>query len=415
MKYIIKGKNQLHGRIKISGNKNSVFPCVAASLLTDKQVILENIPRIRDVEVLIEMLQFLGVDIKWIDHVLQIRAGKIKNILPKELMKKLRGSLVLVGALLGRTGEADFYFPGGDVIGRRGIDVHLTGFEALGYSLRKKDLRFILKKSRKNGNVSFFQYIPSVTATENLLLASVLGDNTVILKNCATEPHVVDLCTMLNLMGAQISGIGSNQLVICGVKKLRGVKFAIDIDHMELGTYAVASAITGGTISIQASTKTDLDPIIIPLSRFGVVFKNDGLITVSNGSLKSVDKLITNIWPGFPTDMMSVAIVLATQSKGITLCHDPIFESRMFFVDKLISMGAQITIADPHRVIVSGPNKLMGRELDSPDIRAGMALVLAALCASGTSTINKAELIERGYEDVVEKLSNLGAKIEKVV
>lgn len=416
MQYIISGGRQLNGEINLSGNKNSVFPCIAASLLTDQEVVLENIPHILDVKVLMQILDSIGVSNRLEDDRLIIRAEKLKEALPKDLMVRLRGSIVLVGAILARLGKASFYFPGGDIIGRRGIDVHLAGFNALGFFVKQKDLFFSIKKTSKEiANVQFFHYITSVTATENLILASVLGEGQVILKNCTLEPHIVDLCKMLNLMGADIIGVGTDKITITQVKKLIGVKFRIDIDHLELGTYIIASAITGGKVVFGNLTDTDFDPILVPLARFGILYKRKGnrLECWSDG-LVSIEKLQTNIWPGFPTDLMSVAIVLASQSKGITLCHDWIFESRMFFVDKLISMGADITIADPHRVIVSGPSKLKGRRLESPDIRAGMALVLAALVAEGKSTIDKAELVERGYEDVILKLKSLGSDIKKI-
>lgn len=416
MRYIIEGGNQLNGEIKLSGNKNSVFPCVAASLLTDEEVILENIPNIKDVEVLIQILHSLGVAARLENDRLTIKATQLKDALPQNLMVRLRGSIVLVGAILSRLGKVNFYFPGGDVIGRRGIDVHLAGFQSLGFRLKQNGPNFILKKGKKTSkNCQFFHYIASVTATENLILASVLGQAVVVLKNCTSEPHILDLCRMLNLMGAKIKGVGTDKIIITPVKKLRGVKFKIDIDHLELGTYAVACAVTKGKIKIYGLSKTDLDPILIPLSQFGICFeKNGSNISFWSKSLTAIEKLQTNIWPGFPTDLMSVAIVLASQSKGVTLCHDWIFESRMFFVDKLIAMGANITIADPHRVLVHGPAKLTGKELETPDIRAGMALVLAGLVANGVSTINRAELIERGYEGVVEKLSSLGASIKRV-
>lgn len=414
MRYIINGQKKLIGQIKLSGNKNSVFPCVAAALLTDEKVVLENIPRIKDVDVLIEILKSLGVSVGFEKNILTIKASKIKTDLNKQLMTRLRGALVLAGAIYGRVGKVDFYFPGGDVIGRRSIDVHLAGFKALGAKIKNDDLSYSLRreKLKEEKESYFFQYINSVTGTENLILASVLGKNKVTLKNCASEPHVVDLCKMLILMGVKIDGVGTDKLVIMPVEKLHGVDYRIDVDHLELGTYSIAAAITGGNITLDGLTDTDFDPILKQLEMFGISLERNGeRLTCFAKKLVAVDKLQTNIWPGFPTDMMSTSIVLATQSKGITLCHDPIFESRMFFVDKLIAMGANITIADPHRVIVSGPCKLKGRELESPDIRAGMALVLAALVAKGESVINRAELIERGYEDVILKLQSLGAQI----
>ncbi len=416
MKYQIIGGKKLSGEIMVSGNKNSIFPAIAAALLTKDEVVLENISKISDVEVLVEILKKLGADIKREDSTIIIKAENIKiSSLSQNLMSKLRGSIVLVGAILARLGKVNFYHPGGDIIGQRNISSHLEGFKKLGATLKKSDLKFSLQLSDDiKENCTIFLRESSVTAAENLILASALGKRKVTLKNCPVEPHIQDLCKLLLQMGAKIKGIGSHSLEIEGVSELYGTHFKIGIDYIEVGTYAVAAAITGGKINIKGVDETDLDPIFEPLSKFGIKVekKEDGVI-VWTEKLKSVPKIITNIWPGFPTDLMSVVIVLATQSKGVTLCHDWMYESRMFFVDKLISMGAKITLADPHRSLVYGPAKLHGRSLETPDIRAGMALVLASLVARGKSTINQAELIERGYEDVVGKLKSIGADIRK--
>lgn len=389
---------------------------MAAALLTEEEVILENISDISDVERLIEILKKLGVEVQKSGPTLKILAREIKNTsLPKDLMGKLRGSMVLVGAILARKNKVHFYHPGGDVIGKRSIETHLEGFKGLGVNLKREDLEFRLNYQEDFKDRAIFFLEASVTATENLILASVLGKRDVILKNCPKEPHIIDLCKMLTRMGAKIFGVGTDALKISGVEKLKGVKFRIGIDYVEVGTYAVAAAITGGRLTISGIDDTDLDPIFEPLKRFGIHsdFTKD-TITIHSGKLKSVPKLTTNLWPGFPTDLMSAAIVLATQSSGVTLCHDWMYEGRMFFVDKLISMGAKIILADPHRVFVYGLSKLKGRILETPDIRAGMALVLAALVAKGECLINQAELIERGYEDVVGKLKKLGAQIERI-
>ncbi|MBI2599946.1 UDP-N-acetylglucosamine 1-carboxyvinyltransferase [Candidatus Daviesbacteria bacterium] len=417
MRYFVKGGKKLEGKIQVSGNKNSVFPCVAAALLTEEEVILDNIADLKDTTVLINILNKLGIYAKKVDSTLTIKAENINHAtLPEKLMTKLRGSLVLVGSMLARKDKVTFWHPGGDIIGRRSIDTHIEGFKALGASVKRDNLRYTLNlpKTGNGKQVDIFLKETSVTATENLILASVLGDRTVTLRNCAKEPHIVDLCNMLLQMGAKIDGIGTDTLVIDGVSKLFGTKFRIRIDYIEIGTYAVAAAITGGRIKLEGIDNTDLDPIHSPLKDFGIKMeREDGAITFWSEKLKSPPRLTTNIWPGFPTDLMSVAIVLATQSKGVVLCHDWMYESRMFFVDKLISMGAQIVLADPHRVLISGPSKLKGRNVDTPDIRAGMAMVLASLVAKGKSIIGQAELIERGYEDVVGKLRSLGAEIER--
>lgn len=418
MKYIINGGKKLNGEIKISGNKNSLFPCVAATLLTEDEVVLENVPDIRDTKVLVEILESIGVSVTRSGDSLTIKAAKLESQLPKELTSKLRGSIVLVGSILAKLGKVEFNHPGGDVIGKRGIEAHLEGFAALGASFIQDDLSYFVKFNReKNKSKDLNVFLPerSVTGTENLVLFCALFPGNVTLRNCASEPHVVDLCNLLSQMGVKIEGIGTDTLKIEGAKKLSGTKFRIGEDYIEIGTYAVAAAITGGKITLNNIDTTDLDPILLPLTKFGIdCKKEDGKITFSAVSLKAISKLTTNVWPGFPTDLMSVSIVLATQAKGVTLCHDWMFESRMFFTDKLISMGAKITIADPHRVLAYGPAAFKGRDLESPDIRAGMALVLAALIAKGQSVIDKAELIERGYEDAVGKLRSLGADIERV-
>lgn len=416
MKYQIVGGKKLEGNIRVSGNKNSIFPCVSAALLTEDEVVLENISNIRDVEVLVEILKKLGVLVEKIGSTLYIRAKDIKTVnLPQSLMIKLRGSIVLVGAILARKGRVNFYHPGGDIIGQRSIGVHLEGLKKLGATLKKNDLKFSLQFVERAASAIIFLKESSVTATENLILSCVLGSQKVILKNCPVEPHILDLCSMLLKMGAKIEGVGTHTLVIEGVKKLFGTRFKIGIDFIEVGTYGIAAAITGGKVTIKGLDDTELDPIFEPLSHFGIeISSKEDTITIFSDKLKADSKITTNVWPGFPTDLMSAVIVLATQSKGITLCHDWMYESRMFFVDKLISMGAKITLADPHRALVYGPTKLKGRVLETPDIRAGMALVLAGLVARGKSMIHQAELIERGYEDVVEKLRSLGADIERV-
>ncbi len=415
MKYKIVGGHKLEGKVQISGSKNSVFPCVAAALLTPEEVILENVSNTKDTEVLIQILKKLGISAGREKSTLIIRASNIRQYsLPENLMIKLRGSIVLAGAILGRIGKVNFYHPGGDIIGRRSIETHLEGFKQMGVVIKRNNLKYSLFLTKKTEDYDIFLNEASVTATENLILVSVLGSSQIILRNCAKEPHIVDLCRMLKVMGAQIEGIGTDTLIIKGVQKLNGVKFRISADYLEIGTYIIASAITGGQVKIEGLGTEDLDPILSPLKSFGIKMENDkGIITVYPSKLKSISKLTTNIWPGFPTDLMSAAIVLATQSKGITLCHDWMYEGRMFFTDKLISMGAKIILADPHRVLVYGPCKLKGRVLESPDIRAGMSLVVAALAAKGKSIINQAELIERGYEDAVLKLKALGADITK--
>ncbi len=415
-RYIINGGKELNGTIKVSGNKNAVFPCLAAALLTEDEVTLTNIPEISDVDVSLKIFNELGVVTSKDKDTVKVKASKINSyILPTDLTKKLRGSVVFVGGILGRMGKAGFIHPGGDIIGKRSIEAHLEGFRKLGFECLMDDLNYSITKKEELEDVQIFLYEPSVTATENLILASVLGSGQVTIKNCAKEPHVVDLCQMLISMGADIEGVGQSTIKISQVEKLKGTEFRIGSDYIEGGSYGMAVALTGGSLLIENFTIEDLEPMLYPLEKMGISFKEEGSgVRVKADKLKAIPLLKTNIWPGFPTDMMSLVVVLATQSEGVSLLHDWMYESRMFFVDKLISMGANITIADPHRVVVYGPTKLVGRELETPDIRAGMALVLAALVANGESTIYRAELIERGYANVVDKLTSLGADIKKL-
>ena len=415
-KLIIEGGNKLKGSINISGNKNAILPCMAATLLTSDQVTLTNVPDISDVEVFLQIIKSLGVKVDRDDQSLKIWAEKISTSdLPEDLTNKLRGSVLLAGSLLGRTRKVTFHHPGGDIIGKRSIEPHFEGFEQLGYETVVTDGFYKINEKKVNTDCHIFLEMPFVTGTENLLLAAVLKPGSTVIRNAASEPHVVDLCMLLNKMGAQISGIGTRTLAVQGVEKLSGTEFEIGSDTIELGTYAIAAAITKGDITLSNCKNIDLEPISWPLQKMGIRFDNTGdSIRIFSQKLTAIPELKTNVWPGFPTDLMSAAVVLATQAEGISLLHDWMYESRMFFVDKLINMGANITIADPHRVLVYGPTPLVGKELETPDIRAGMALVLAALVAKGTSLINRAELIDRGYEDVTGNLSKIGANIKKV-
>ncbi len=416
-KYQIIGGNKLNGSVTISGNKNSLFPCVAACLLTNQPVVIKNIPEFADAAVLFEILKLIGVRVEQGADSTTFTADQLTtHKLPDELMVKLRGSVVLVGGLLARFKKAEFVHPGGDVIGKRSIEAHLSGFEALGFRVKRYDLKIGVNSARRAAHdIEYFLDEASVTATENLILTAATMTSKVTLKNCASEPHIIDLCQMLTQMGVKIEGIGSSTLIITGKQKLTSTEFSLCPDYVEIGTYAVAAAITGGEISLQNCSSKNIESVIYPLQKMGLNFQEiSGGLKVSARNLRAIPKLHTNIWPGFPTDLMSAIIVLATQARGVSLLHDWMYESRFFFVDKLIAMGANITIADPHRVVVYGPSKLVGRQLETPDIRAGMALVLAALVAKGESIINRAELIERGYVKVVENLQNLGANIQRL-
>lgn len=418
------GGTPLNGIIETAGNKNAVLPIMAATLLTDEPCILNNVPRISDVDTMAALLRELGVEVEWRgDKQLRISARTLTGwSLDTDLVRKMRASVLLLGPLLVRMGRARTHQPGGCVIGRRDIGTHLAALEALGTIVHNESdgLHFYLETSGLVGR-SIFLDEASVTATENSVMAAVLARGTTVLKHAASEPHVQDLCRFLVSMGAQIEGIGSNVLTIHGVERLHGTEHSIVPDHHEVGTFAVAAAVTHGDVRIINVVPEHLDMIALQLERLGVDFSiSDNEMHVYPSALqaptniRSMRKITTNIWPGFPTDLASPFIVLATQCEGTTLIHDWMFEGRMFFVDKLVGMGANIVLCDPHRCVVTGPTPLQGRQLQSPDLRAGVALVIAALCANGASEISEIELVQRGYEKLVERLSALGANLEMI-
>ncbi|MBM3208668.1 UDP-N-acetylglucosamine 1-carboxyvinyltransferase [Candidatus Shapirobacteria bacterium] len=416
-KFIISGGRQLKGEIRPQGNKNSVLKIMAAALLTHEECLIENAPKISDVLALGEILKEIGVRVEGLGtDILRIQARDIKNtVLPPELVAKLRASVVLMGPLLARNGEVSFRHPGGCVLGRRAIGTHFDVVRSLGGEVEAQGENYYAKM-RKPGPASIFLDEVSVTATENaLLLASSINGETEI-RDAACEPHVQELCDVLEEMGAKVSGQGSNLLKITGVQKLKGFHHRIWPDHIDVGTLAIAAAVTAGQIEIKEIRPQDLEMILLYLSRFGVQFKIKGstLSMLPSKLVAPLGKIQTRPWPGFPTDLMSALIILATQAQGTTLCHDWMYESRLFFVDSLITMGANITICDPHRVLVNGPTVLRAKNLSSPDIRAGVALLVAALCAKGESVIDNIEMIDRGYEKIDERLALLGADIKRV-
>lgn len=415
MLFEITGGVRLKGKIRVAGNKNAVLPAMASALLTSEKVILTNVPEIGDVHVMAELLKQVGCEVKGAGTGrLEIKAMKIKSAtLDPELISKLRASILLSGPLLIRTGKFSMRHPGGDIIGRRGVDTHLEALSTLGVRITRDGEAYSGMVGKfKSGKIFLLE--ASVTATENTLMVAALTQGVTIIKNAASEPHVSDLANMLIKMGAKITGIGSNLLAVEGVKQLSGTEFEVGPDYIETGTFAVAAAVTGGDIEIEGVNLDDMEMILIYLSKMGVNFEMSGnSLVIKSSKLTAAAKIDSGLWPGFPTDLMSAIIVLATQADGVTLLHDWLYESRMFFVDKLISMGANVTICDPHRVLVSGPTKLRAQELDTPDIRAGIALVIAALAADGKSLINRVELIDRGYEKIDERLSKLGAKIKR--
>ena len=421
--YSIEGGYPISGTIKASGNKNAALPCIAAALLTKETVTLRNIPDIEDTGVMLEILKALGAKVeKGGSHVWKITAQEINRTdIPSEFTKKIRASILFAGPLVARTGKAALFPPGGDVIGRRRLDTHFLALTELGARVAVTN-KFEFTANKLVGKEIFLDEA-SVTATENAVMAAVLAEGRTEITNAASEPHVQDLCNMLNLMGAKINGIGSNILTIDGVKKLGGADFSIGPDFMEIGSFIGLAAATKGSISITGVNAKDMRPLKISFSKLGIRWdiEGDTLSVSSDQELKvntdlggMIPKIDDSPWPGFPPDLTSIMTVVATQVDGTVLIFEKMFESRMFFVDKLISMGARITLCDPHRAIVSGPSTLHGDHLVSPDVRAGMAMVIAAMAAHGKSRISNVYQIERGYEHLVERLQSLGAHIQRV-
>lgn len=421
--YIIEGGFPIKGTITASGNKNSALPCIAATLLTDEVVILKNIPAIEDTGVMFKILEALGAEVKKIDkHTWSVCCSNVKETeIPCDMAKKIRASILFAGPLLARLGKVVMMPPGGDVIGRRRLDTHFLALTELGARV-DIDGKFVFIANKLVGEDIFLDET-SVTGTENALMAAVLAEGKTIITNAASEPHVQDLCNMLNAMGAKITGIGSNILHIEGVKKLHGCEFTIGPDYMEIGSFIGLAAATKGSIRIEKVNPSDMRPLRIAFSKLGIRWAiNGNTLEVPQGQEMRVNtdlggqipKIDDSPWPGFPPDLTSIMTVVATQVDGNVLIFEKMFESRMFFVDKLIGMGARITLCDPHRALVSGPSVLHGEHLVSPDVRAGMAMVIAAMAAQGESRISNVYQIERGYENLVERLQSLGAHIKRV-
>jgi UDP-N-acetylglucosamine 1-carboxyvinyltransferase len=388
--------------------------------LTDEPIILRNIPEIEDVHVMLEIYTALGGSVKSLGpNTYQLQAGNItSSVIPIELAQKIRASILFAGPLLARTGKASLPPPGGDIIGRRRLDTHFLALTELGAKVKTGDTFTFSAKSLTGADI--FLDEASVTGTENAIMAAALAEGKTTLTNAAGEPHVQDLCQMLVLMGAQIEGIGSNILAITGVKKLIGCDFTIGADFMEVGSFIGLAAATGGDLHIEGTRPQDLRPAKIAFGKLGISWAHEGtVIHVPRNQMREVNcdlggmipKIDDAPWPGFPPDLTSIITVVATQVKGTVLIHEKMFESRMFFVDKLIAMGARIVLCDPHRAVISGPSRLHGSELISPDVRAGMAMLIAALCADGKSIIRNVYQIERGYEHLVDRLAALGARI----
>jgi len=423
--FLIQGGHPLQGEVTPSGNKNAALPLLTACLLTDEPVVLHNIPNIGDVQTMRQLLENLGVSIETINqNSWRLHARQVcKADLDPQLCRRIRASILLAGPMLGRSSGIDLPPPGGDVIGRRRVDTHFLALRALGAEISYGEHEFHIRAPNRLRGAEVLLDEASVTATENAIMAAVTAHGETVIRNAASEPHVQDLCHFLNCLGAQIENIGSNTLHIEGVERLNGGEYTIGPDYLEVVSYIGAAVVTGGEIRIRQAAPHHLDMVRLVLGRLGVSWEVDGediyipaeqKLEVTPDVGGKIPQINVMPWPAFPTDLMSIAIVIATQSKGTVLFHDWMYETRMFFIDKLISMGARIVLCDPHRSIVQGPSTLIGETLESPDIRAGLALTLSALAAKGTSRIGNIGQIDRGYERIDEKLRGLGAHIQRL-
>jgi UDP-N-acetylglucosamine 1-carboxyvinyltransferase len=423
-KFVIKGGAPLSGEIRVAGNKNAALPILAACLLTDEELVLTNVPRIRDVETQIALLESIGVKAAWMaDNEVRLQADTVaQTTLDEDLAARIRASFLLAGPLLARFSEANMPPPGGDTIGRRRLDPHLDAFRDMG--ARVAGDRWI-EISTPDGlrPCRIFMDEPSVMATENALLAAALTEGPTTIGNAACEPHVQDLARLLVKMGARIDGIGSNVMTVHGRDRLGGAEHRICPDHIEAASFMALAAATKGELRVRDVDPDDLVAIRRHFRRLGLqtmVEGRDVLVPPEQGLQirddigDAIPKIDDGPWPAFPADLTSIALALATQARGTVLIFEKMFENRLFFVDKLVAMGARITLCDPHRAIVSGPSRLHGERLESPDIRAGMAMLIAALCADGTSEIGNITQIDRGYERIDLRLRDLGAQIERV-
>jgi UDP-N-acetylglucosamine 1-carboxyvinyltransferase len=424
-KFVIDGGVPLSGTLTPAGNKNGALPILAASVLTDEEVVVANVPRIRDVETMLEILERLGVSVEWRgDNEVALRAADIDTggEIDRELSERIRASFLLAGPLLARCGRAVMPPPGGDVIGRRRLDPHLDALRALGAEHELNgSIRLTAEGGLRAGEV--FMDEPSVMATENALMAAALTPGTTVMGNVACEPHVQDLARMLTKMGARIEGIGSNVMTVHGSDRLGGCTHRVSPDHIEVGSFMALAGVTGGEVRIKDVIPDDLRMIRLVFGRIGLHSELDGddllvpggqtlVVARDLGEYKS--KIQDGPWPAFPADLTSIAVAVATQCAGSILVHEWMFENRLIFTDKLVMMGADIVLCDPHRAIVTGPARLRGINAASPDIRAGMSLVIAALAAEGRSEIANIWQIDRGYERIDERLRDLGARIERV-
>ncbi len=424
--FVIRGGNPIRGTIVPQGNKNAALPMLAATLLTDEPVRLYNVPDIRDVHTMLALLDDLGVDIdREGPGVVTVQARHIRHHAPHAAWcQRIRASFLLAGPLLARVGRAVLPRPGGDRIGRRPLDTHIHAFRALGVEVDVTPDRYVLHAPKGIQAGDIFLHEMSVTATENVLMAAALGRGTTVIRNAASEPHVQELCRLINAMGGHVEGIGTNTLRVAGRERLRGTAFHIGPDYLEVGSFIGLAAVTGGELLIKGAMPDEHHRMTrIMFGRLGIRWEvrggdiwvpADQELVIQDDLHGAIPKIDDGPWPAFPADLISIAVVLATQAKGTILIHEKMFESRLFWVDKLISMGARIVLCDPHRAVVVGPSPLYGQTLSSPDIRAGMALLIAALCAEGESVIHNIQQIERGYEALDRRLRSLGAEIERV-
>ena len=425
-KFVIEGGRPLSGTVVPAGNKNGALPALAASLLTEQEVVVRNVPRIGDVDTMLALLERLGVKVEWReDHVVALRADDLSGSeVDRVLSERIRASFLCAGPLLARLGRVQMPPPGGDVIGRRRLDPHLDAFRALGAVVESTRSAYTIVAPRGGLRAcDFFMDEPSVMGTENALMAAALTPGTTVIHNAASEPHVQDLARMLLQMGAGIEGIGSNVLIIHGRERLGGADLRIAPDYIEVGSFVALAAVTGGELRVKDVNPADLRMTKLIFQRLGcrMEFDGDDLIVpagqrlrVENDEGDAIAKIDDGPWPAFPADLTSIALALATQSDGLVLIFEKMFENRLFFVDKLVYMGARILLCDPHRAVVSGPSRLHGERMESPDIRAGMAMLIAALCAEGRSEIGNIRQIDRGYERIDDRLRALGAQIERV-
>jgi UDP-N-acetylglucosamine 1-carboxyvinyltransferase len=420
--FVVEGGHRLHGRIRPAGNKNAALPCLAATVLAGEPVTLENVPRIRDVDTFLEILTSLGARVSWggSSDVTVDPRGVQRGAIDPTLAGRIRASVLLAGPLLARFGEVRLPPPGGDGIGRRRMDTHFLAFERLGAEVLLST-GFTIQAKRLRG-ADIFLDEPSVTGTENAVMAAVLAHGTTRIRNAAAEPHVQDLCHLLNAMGARVSGIGTHTLEIEGVDQLRGATYRLGADHIEAGSFIGLAAVTKSDLTIEEAPVEHLDSTLLGFARLGIDCEVRGRDLRVHGTAEhvvrqdafgQVPKVDDGPWPAFPADLTSIALVVATQCHGTVLIHEKMFESRMYFTDKLVAMGATIVLCDPHRAVVVGPRPLQGGTVESPDIRAGMALLIAALGAQGTSRIHNIRQIERGYEAIDVRLAALGARVHR--